>query len=1338
MSFVVPWMLLGLVAASAPIILHLLRKRTAERVLWGAWMFLKESMQRKRRKLMIEDIILLVLRTLVIVFAVFAFARPFLPELHLFGSKGMDKDVVIVLDTSASMRLPDATGRLGIARALEEARELVKLSPKGTAFGVVLGDRQPTILTASPISSKREVLDLLEKIEAGEDTMDAPRTLAAAGQVLAAGNNPAKEVIVFGDGQAYGWRPDDAAEWGRVERLFARFQRRPPVIWRALERPEHVKNAAIASVIPSRRIVGTDRPLTFSVTVVNSGSEAFSPGDTVLTLDGAEIARAPVGQILPGLSRTFEFPCSFETKGRHEVVASLSLPDDIASDSTVTNPVDVVESLDVLLVNGRPSETGFKRPTAFLDAALRPEIRGTNAVFLVRPRTVRAAELEKPETFNGIAATVLCDVPFLSPKATTNLTKWVKAGGGLLTVPGVKAQTDFYTNDVFSVAWTNWNDRLRDVTFSKAPVAARVEFDEFALTNGIDVAERFSDGSAAIVTARYGKGRTAISAFPFDLDTTAFPARPDFVPFAHELVYSIAGTNSFPVTTDLKWRAREGDLTPLDAEATDAISVSIDLGYARSADDALAAIVGRSFGVEICRPLGIVALLLLIAELLLCRRLDNERGGAVPSRARLVLRTLAFLALLWMLLQISCTHDVIRTIHRRVAVFTDASLSMMRADADADGQTNGVVRYETATNVAAMLEKNLGKRYDVEPFAFGGERTDYAAALEQALDRIPSEELAGAVFVTDGRSTTETGPEAAARRFARLGAKVSTVLVGNVTNRADAAIELVRAPETVFLGDKVRPSVRVRADGMNGKAIVVKLMEGDNQIAVREFQPDSDAWTKEFRFAHDPEGKGLKNYRVEIVAPEGDSETSNDTWPFDVSVSDDRTNVLLADRRPRWEFRYLRNLFYGRDKSVHLQYVLTEPDRLAGVRTKPAPAADATREFGDAEAGGLPQTRDDWRKFDVIILGDLGPDVLTEEACEDIRWCVEERGAMLVLTAGDRFMPYVYAKGPLANLLPVGFTNEMGQVTAEWSVGKAPFALSPSGRGHPTTSIAASASETDRIWNSLPPTSGHLAGLTVKPGSDVLLFAGNSTCLDAPLMTVRETGRGKTVFFATDELWLLRYRVGDTHHHRFWGNLMKWGSGEKLRDGNVFARAGADRLHYQPEDEVKLMVRLSDKDALPIETAHPTAEIKRPDGTVSTVDLVKREGANGYYEAKLDATALEGRYEVTVSAPEAKEILGEDWPDPLTTSFSVDRGIAPVEYAHLSADDKVVGEMARLTGGCVRRPDAFDDLGEAFGSARSEITEHIEDPIWDHPLALTLLVLALIAVWILRKRRGLA
>ena len=435
MSFFSPWMLLGLVAAAAPIILHLLRKRTAERILWGAWMFLADSLRFKRRKLMLEDIVLLVLRTLTLVFAALAFARPFLPELRFFGGAGMDKDVVLVIDASASMKLRDPSGTTAFAKALEEARSLVKESPRGTAFGIVIGEGTPGILTPSPISAKREVLEMLDRLEPGDDAMDAPRSLAAAGEILAGGNNPAKEVVIFGDGQAYGWRCGDEAEWKRVERIYARFPRRPPVVWRAFERPTDVKNAAIVAVAPSRRVIGTDRPAMFSVTVINAGSVPFSPGDAVMRVDGVETARAPVGQILPGLSRTFEFSHGFSKAGHHDVVTSLTADDDIASDSVVSNSVEIVDSLDVLLVNGRPSERGFDRPTAFLEAALRPELKGTNAVFLVKPKTVRATELEESRVFSGVEAVALCDVPFLSPRATQNLAKWVNGGGGLIVVP---------------------------------------------------------------------------------------------------------------------------------------------------------------------------------------------------------------------------------------------------------------------------------------------------------------------------------------------------------------------------------------------------------------------------------------------------------------------------------------------------------------------------------------------------------------------------------------------------------------------------------------------------------------------------------------------------------------------------------------------------------------------------------------------------------------------------------------------------------------------------------------------------------------------------------------
>ena len=63
MSFFAPWMLLGLAAAAAPVILHILRRRTADRVPWGAWMFLADSLRRRRRRLVLEDVVLLVLRT---------------------------------------------------------------------------------------------------------------------------------------------------------------------------------------------------------------------------------------------------------------------------------------------------------------------------------------------------------------------------------------------------------------------------------------------------------------------------------------------------------------------------------------------------------------------------------------------------------------------------------------------------------------------------------------------------------------------------------------------------------------------------------------------------------------------------------------------------------------------------------------------------------------------------------------------------------------------------------------------------------------------------------------------------------------------------------------------------------------------------------------------------------------------------------------------------------------------------------------------------------------------------------------------------------------------------
>ena len=1351
MPFFAPVMLFGLAAAAAPVLLHLLRRRSARRLVWGAWRFLAESMRSQRRRILLEDVVLMVVRTATLVFAALAFARPFLPETGFFG--GGDKDVVIVLDRSGSMNLKRGDGTTAFDAALAEARDLVERSPRGVSFGLVAAGRDAEILTATPFSSRREILDLFDRVKPGEDTMDAPRALEAAGEVLSGGSHPVKQIVVFGDGQGYGWRHEDANAWRRVENVFSAFNRRPSVVWRVLEKPSSVKNAAIAAVSPSRRIFGTDRPLTFSVTVVNSGSVAFSPGELAMEVDGKRVASQPVGQILPGLSRTIPFSCRIDRTGDHTVVTSLAAGDDIASDNVVTNPVKVIDELKVLLVNGRPGAAGFDRPTAYVEAALRPEMKGDKIPFLVKPVNVRPGALETTNVFQDVAVTILCDVPFLSEKAADNLAAWTDRGGGLLAVPGERSEPSFYTNwtwrsrKVMPAAWTNFSvvaANAKPPLFDGAAVAGRMLFDESAVaTNEVEILSRMNDGEIAAVAGAFGRGRVGMLAMPLDLGWSALPARPGFVMFVHELVYSLSSVKSVDETRDAAWSAREGDVSPLSEAAGDAVSSRIDLSTARLKDDALAAVAGRSFGVEVWRPLAVIALLLIFAEMLICRFIDRSRAGdspaPPPSRLRFALRAVAVLALVWMLAHVVWVHDRRRRVSRKVAVLVDASRSMLRRDLDDNGRTNLLSRFDIATNAAARIEKSLSARYDVESFSFGGGVTDFAAALEDVRSRIPADELAGAVFVTDGRPTAGPAVEPVARLFARQGAKISSVIVGSATNRPDVALQDVFAPDAIFLGDRVRVQVAVAAHRMKGAKIAVNFIAGGKTLEREELQVDSDEWTAELRFADEPKSRGVHSYRVTLETPPADSEQANNDWPFDVAVSDDRTNVLIADRRPRWEFRYLRNLFYGRDKSVHLQYLLCQPDRVDGEAKSRPVNADATRAFGDAESGGLPSGRDAWRKFDVMVFGDLAPELFAAADIGDIRYCIEERGATAVFIAGERYMPLAYAKNPLAELLPVTFTNADGRVTAGWRQGAFGFTVTGAGLAHEIMRLSDSDAENARIWETGCEWQRRLDGLAARPGAETLAFAGDSSALKSPLLAVGRRGRGKVVFLAGDETWRFRYRIGDTYHHRFWGNVLRWGAGVKLRDGNAFVRVGTDRLHYPPGERVRLRVRFSDADFMPVNGVSVSCTAVDPRGVKCVFPLADRGAGNGVYEGEYAETWELGDYRLQIDCPAVRRRLGDKWPTNAVTAFSVKDSFAPVEYAELASDRALPAEMAETTGGVVLSPDgAPAKLAAAFGAGSSEATEHVESHVWNHPAAFTALAFALIAVWMLRKRKGLS
>jgi hypothetical protein len=240
------------------------------------------------------------------------------------------------------------------------------------------------------------------------------------------------------------------------------------------------------------------------------------------------------------------------------------------------------------------------------------------------------------------------------------------------------------------------------------------------------------------------------------------------------------------------------------------------------------------------------------------------------------------------------------------------------------------------------------------------------------------------------------------------------------------------------------------------------------------------------------------------------------------------------------------------------------------------------------------------------------------------------------------------------------------------------------------------------------------------------------------LVVVKNHGQGKVMMLMTDRTWRFRYRVGDTLHHRFWGQVMRWGTGEKLRSGNALVRLGTDMLNYMPTEDIHVLARLSTPDFAPLTSAHAEAVLSRDGREIRRVQLRYRKDSNGIYEGILDPLTETGAYTLTLHSPEAKAQLGGEYPEELETQFSVVTTRRPAEFISLTADTRIPEQMAKMSGGRVVTPSQVLSLADAFGEGNRTITERVERNLWDSWWLFTLITALLTIEWLLRKKGGLA
>jgi len=103
-TFLSPGILWGLVATAIPILIHLISQRNTKEVEFSSLVFIKELEHETLRNVNLRQWLLILIRTLIILFLVLAFARPVRQGIIPSWIAGEQQSrVVCLVDNSASM-----------------------------------------------------------------------------------------------------------------------------------------------------------------------------------------------------------------------------------------------------------------------------------------------------------------------------------------------------------------------------------------------------------------------------------------------------------------------------------------------------------------------------------------------------------------------------------------------------------------------------------------------------------------------------------------------------------------------------------------------------------------------------------------------------------------------------------------------------------------------------------------------------------------------------------------------------------------------------------------------------------------------------------------------------------------------------------------------------------------------------------------------------------------------------------------------------------------------------------------------------------------------------------
>ena len=539
----------GTIGASIPLIIHLLNRERARRLIFSTVRFIQMSHQTNVQRHKLKRLLLLLMRILMLILLGFAFARPFFaadpttaPEL------GGVRNAVIILDTSYSMQYEDV-----FARAKEEAiNRLDSLESADVVALILSADKARKVL---PIDSQHNhIRTAIESAEPTDYTTDYLDAIQTADEILQGISVGQKQIYLIADLQKIGWEnfletdrlsPDVDIEFVNV----------------AVEQPN---NRAITDINVPPVVLIEQKDTELVARIHNFSTEEVQKLPVRLFIDNNKVQTTQL-DIAPedSADAIFKMEIDLQSESIHTGWVEID-SDALEIDNRYYFTVQSMKSIKVHAVNGEQKRSDIEDETFFLTRALKSVGDDGAPINYTESTTLpSAAALQRYDVL------ILANVKQITAAEAERLKTYVNTGGGLIITLGDQVDSSIYQQHLGGT-----ENALMPCTLMQA-VGDPIGKDEFQVIASVDYRHpiftpfrnpnhgdfgkgrfyryfqtvptpeavtiaAFDDGNPAVLEKIYGNGRVLCLTSTIDREWNDLPIHGVYLPFLHETIKYLA------------------------------------------------------------------------------------------------------------------------------------------------------------------------------------------------------------------------------------------------------------------------------------------------------------------------------------------------------------------------------------------------------------------------------------------------------------------------------------------------------------------------------------------------------------------------------------------------------------------------------------------------------------------------------------------------------------------------------------------------------------------------------------------------------------------------------